>query len=78
MLVFDGSTFTQTATLKTYNTPKSMAITFDRRFLLVGHDNSHYVAIYRSGDTGAAAVPSVWRQAIMRRQSLHRANRFWR
>ena len=46
VLVFDGSTFAQTATLKTYNTPKSMAITFDRRFLLVGHDNSHYVAIY--------------------------------
>jgi uncharacterized protein (TIGR03437 family) len=46
VLVFDGSTFTQTATLKTYNTPKSMAITFDRRFLLVGHDNSHYVAMF--------------------------------
>jgi uncharacterized protein (TIGR03437 family) len=46
VLVFDGSTFTQTATLRTYNTPKSMAITFDRRFLLVGHDNSHYVAVF--------------------------------
>lgn len=46
VLVFDGSTFTQTATLRTYNTPMSMAITFDRRFLLVGHDNSHYVAVF--------------------------------
>ena len=46
VLVFDGSTFAQTATLRTYNTPKSMAITFDRRFLLVGHDNSHYVSVF--------------------------------
>jgi uncharacterized protein (TIGR03437 family) len=46
VLVFDGATFTQTATLRTYNTPKSMAITFDHRFLLVGHDNSHYVAVF--------------------------------
>jgi uncharacterized protein (TIGR03437 family) len=46
VLVFDGSTFTQTATLRTYNTPMSMTITFDRRFLLVGHDNSHYIAVF--------------------------------
>jgi uncharacterized protein (TIGR03437 family) len=46
VLVFDGSTFTQIAALRTYNTPKSMAMTFDRRWLLVGHNDSHYVSVF--------------------------------
>lgn len=46
VLVFDGTTFSQTATLRTFNTPTAMAITFDRRYLLVGHENSHYVSVY--------------------------------
>ena len=46
VLVFDGSTYTQTSTLRTYNTPTAMAITFDRRWLLVGHENSHYVSVF--------------------------------
>jgi uncharacterized protein (TIGR03437 family) len=46
VLVYDGTTFTQIAALRTYNTPKSMAITFDRRWLLVGNDNSHFVNVF--------------------------------
>jgi uncharacterized protein (TIGR03437 family) len=40
VLVFDGASFQQIATLRTGNTPTQMAITFDQTSLLVGHDNS--------------------------------------
>ncbi|MGA3025304.1 MAG: hypothetical protein ABSF98_11065 [Bryobacteraceae bacterium] len=40
VLVFDGSTYSQIATLRTNNTPTQMAITYDDNWLLVGHDNS--------------------------------------
>jgi uncharacterized protein (TIGR03437 family) len=46
VLVFDGSTYAQTATLRTYNAPKSMTMTFDRRYLLVGNDKSHLINVY--------------------------------
>jgi uncharacterized protein (TIGR03437 family) len=46
VLVFDGTSFTQTATLRTFNTPTAMTMTFDRRYLLVGHENSHYVSVF--------------------------------
>lgn len=46
VLVYDGTNNTQIASLKTGNTPMGMAITFDRRYLLVGCDNSHYVNVY--------------------------------
>lgn len=46
VLVFDGSTYQQTATLRTGNTPTQMAISFDKRFLLVGNDNSQIVNVY--------------------------------
>lgn len=46
VLVFDGVTYTQVGTLRTYNNPSSMALTFDRRFLLVGHIDSHYAAVF--------------------------------
>ncbi len=46
VLVFDGASYRQIAALPTGNTPTQMAITFDRRWLLVGHDNSQYVAVY--------------------------------
>ncbi len=46
VLVFDGSSFTQIATLRTGNTPTQLAITFDRRFLLVGHDNSQQIFVF--------------------------------
>lgn len=46
VLVFDGSNYTQIATLRTGNTPTSMALTFDRKLLLVGNDNSQYANVY--------------------------------
>ena len=46
VLVFDGATFQQIATLRTYNTPTQMAITFDQSSLLVGHDNSQLATAY--------------------------------
>jgi uncharacterized protein (TIGR03437 family) len=46
VLVFDGSNYTQTATLRTGNLPSSMAITFDRRYLLVGNSASQMVSVF--------------------------------
>ena len=46
VLVFDTNTYTQIATLKTGNTPTSLAITFDRRYLLIGSDNSQLLYVY--------------------------------
>jgi uncharacterized protein (TIGR03437 family) len=46
VLVFDAKSNTQIATLRTGNTPKGMAITFDQRYLLVGCDNSQYVKVF--------------------------------
>ena len=44
--VYDGANYTLLATLRTGNTPKGMAITFDQQYLLVGCDNSQYVYVY--------------------------------
>lgn len=46
VLVFEGSSYTQIAALRTGNTPTQMAITFDRRYLLVGNDNSQIANVY--------------------------------
>ena len=46
VLVFDGSTYSLQARLRTSNTPTQMAITFDRRYLLVGHDNAQIATMY--------------------------------
>lgn len=46
VLVFDGTTYAQIATLRTSNTPTQMAITFERKYLLIGHDNSQQVYVY--------------------------------
>jgi len=46
VLVYDSETYKQTAALRTGNTPTSMALTFDRRYLLVGNDNSQYANVY--------------------------------
>jgi uncharacterized protein (TIGR03437 family) len=46
VLVFDGTTYQQTATLKTGNTPTQMAISFDRRWLVIGADNSQIAHVY--------------------------------
>jgi uncharacterized protein (TIGR03437 family) len=46
VLVFDGVTYSLQARLRTSNTPTQMAITFDRRYLLVGHDNAQIATMY--------------------------------
>lgn len=46
VLVYDGTNNNLIATLRTGNTPKGMAITFDQQYLLVGCDNSHYVNVF--------------------------------
>lgn len=46
VLVFDGNTYTQIAALKTGATPVQMAITWDRRWLLVGNDNSWHASVF--------------------------------
>ncbi len=46
VLVFDGSSYSLIATLKTGNTPTQMAISFDRRWLMVGHDNSQIISMF--------------------------------
>lgn len=46
VLVFDGESYSQIATLKTYNSPTSLAITIDRRYLLVGHDSAQVAAVF--------------------------------
>ncbi|MBI2686096.1 MAG: hypothetical protein HYX27_07260 [Acidobacteria bacterium] len=46
VLVFDGSSYSQVAALKTGNTPTQLAISFDRRWLMVGHDNSQIISVF--------------------------------
>jgi len=46
VLVFDGNTQTQIATLRTANIPTQLAITFDRRWLLVGHDGAQLIKVF--------------------------------
>lgn len=46
VLVFDGTSYSQIAALKTSNTPTQLAISFDRRWLLVGHDNSQLISVF--------------------------------
>jgi uncharacterized protein (TIGR03437 family) len=44
--VFNASTYEKIATLRTGNTPTQMAITYDRRWLLVANDHSQIVTRY--------------------------------
>lgn len=46
LLVFAGSNNAQVATLKTFNSPTTMAVTYDNRFILIGHSGSQAVMIY--------------------------------
>ena len=46
LLAFDANNNTQIAALKTGNVPKGMAITFDRRYLLVANDSSQIISVY--------------------------------
>jgi len=56
VLVFDSTTYKQIATLRTSATPTRMAITFDRQYLVVGHDNSQQAYVYDL-DTYQAQAP---------------------
>jgi uncharacterized protein (TIGR03437 family) len=44
--VYDGANYQELARLRTGNTPTSMALTFDRKYLLVGNDNSQIANVY--------------------------------
>ena len=46
LLAYDAGNNTQIAALKTGNVPKGMAITFDRRYLLVANDSSQLISVY--------------------------------
>jgi uncharacterized protein (TIGR03437 family) len=46
VLVFDSTNFTQIATLRTGNTPWSMAITTDHKYLITGADNSQVAHVF--------------------------------
>ena len=46
VLVFNGSNYSQTATLHTGNQPNTMAISYDQQYLLVGNSGSQTVNVY--------------------------------
>jgi uncharacterized protein (TIGR03437 family) len=46
VLVFDSTTYTQVASLKTSATPTQIAFTFDRKYLVIGHDNAQQAWVY--------------------------------
>lgn len=46
VLVFDSTTYQQVATLKTSATPTQIAMTFDRKYLVIGHDNAQMAWVY--------------------------------
>src|SRR5882724_2582214 len=46
VLVFDSTTYQQIAALKTSATPTQLAITFDRKYLVIGHDNAQEAWVY--------------------------------
>jgi uncharacterized protein (TIGR03437 family) len=46
VLVFDSTNYSQLAALKTAATPTQIAFTFDRKYLIIGHDNAQYAWVY--------------------------------
>jgi uncharacterized protein (TIGR03437 family) len=46
LLVYDGLTMNLIATLRTATSPTMMAMTRDKSYLLVGHDDSQYIYVY--------------------------------
>jgi uncharacterized protein (TIGR03437 family) len=46
VLVFDGSTYQKIGELRTQQTPWQMAITMDRRYMIVGHDNAQAASVF--------------------------------
>src|ERR1019366_1322980 len=50
LLVFDGANNTLLRKLRTNNVPTTLALSFDHRFLYIGHDASQTLAIYNLDD----------------------------
>ena len=46
VLVFDSTNYSQVASLKTSATPTQISFTFDRKYLLIGHDNAQQAWVY--------------------------------
>lgn len=46
LLVFDGASNQQVAALRTATTPSMMAFTLDRKYLMVGHNDSQLITMY--------------------------------
>ena len=46
VLVFDSTSYSQIAALKTSATPTQIAFTFDRKYLVIGHDNAQQAWVY--------------------------------
>lgn len=46
VLVFDSTNYSQVAALKTSATPTQIAFTFDRKYLVIGHDNAQQAWVY--------------------------------
>ena len=46
LLVYDGSSYSQIATLRTAATPTRMSFSIDHKYLMVGHDNAQIVNVY--------------------------------
>jgi uncharacterized protein (TIGR03437 family) len=59
VLVYDSTNFNKITTLRTGNTPVQMAITSDRRYLIIGNDNSQYANVYDL-ETLQASAPIIF------------------
>jgi uncharacterized protein (TIGR03437 family) len=46
VLVFDSTNYSQIAALKTSASPTQIAFTFDRKYLIIGHDNAQQAWVY--------------------------------
>jgi len=46
LLVYDGSSYSQVAALRTATTPTRMAFSIDHKYLIVGHDNAQIANVY--------------------------------
>jgi uncharacterized protein (TIGR03437 family) len=46
VLVYDSTTYQQVAALKTSATPTQISFTFDRKYLIIGHDNAQQAWVY--------------------------------
>jgi uncharacterized protein (TIGR03437 family) len=46
LLVYDGTSYSRVATLRTATTPTRMAFSVDRKYLIVGHDNAQVANVY--------------------------------